>query len=509
MPLPEYGKWRLKHPLFGDNPPFPILEVDLRNKSGTARLNADSYPLLQVVARPGDSVFLARHKVGAHHGMLEATYQSDQSLKVEFSGGTVETTCDGQLISAGGLLEGAPNEPLNTKDVASGFPIHCAGDIARWFDGLVMENEHDLKRLCDNYTRRNPDSWIAVGLANTTKDLYSVVAHQGQGLVDTLRLGEGCYEGGWGIGKDALRALNFLPAFKSVRPLANRISALRGTNKAATAAETAAVEAGMVRPTAQVGNRPIAPVPPPMPAPRPYAPVPPPMPAPRPFAPVPPPMLSRTASSLPGPLAKDPRGNICTVVAAVNAMQVLRGKFWMSAHKLLRLAGGRDLRSVQALNDKLVGVWIQEVKLVLEKFGVLMSELNGVRRMVTKGDEIFTLVKNSPPGSVVVFSVQWAMKTGQKTEDVAHTLVAWKDPAGTVYIIDRASEATGKIFRSFAELDKLGYTGITECVVQEAYRLQNCSGGFIQQGGKLLFAIGFTTALAVHGVEEPKTAEPR
>jgi hypothetical protein len=181
----------------------------------------------------------------------------------------------------------------------------------------------------------------------------------------------------------------------------------------------------------------------------------------------------------------------------------------MSVGKMFRLVDGSDLWAMKAINPKLVGAKVREIKSVLEKFGVFMCELNGVKRMVTKGDEIFTLVKNSPPGSVVVFSVQWAMKTGQKTEDVAHALVAWKDPAGMVYIIDRESEATGKIFRSFAELDALGYKGITNCVLQEAYRLENCSGGFIQQGAKLLFAIGFTTTLAVNAVEEQKTAQPR
>jgi hypothetical protein len=497
MPLPEYGKWHLKHPLIGDNPPFVALEVDLVNKTGSAGLNMQWYPLLQVVVHPGDSVFLAKYKVGAHHGMLEATYQNDQSLKVEFSGGTVETTCDGRLMEVrGGLLQGTPSEPLNTKDVSTGYEIHCAGDIARWFDGLVMENEHELKRLCDNYARRNPDSWIAVGVADTAKDLYSVVAHQGAGLVDTLRLGEGCAEGGWGFGKDALRALNFLPAFKSVRPLANRLSALRGTSKVAPAAKTAVAEANMLRPTAQIGKRPYAPIPPPLRA------MPP---APRPFPPLP----ARVASSLPGPLAKDPGGGICTVVATVNAMQILRGRFWMPVQKLFNLVHTGDFWAMERLNPKLLGVWISEVKGVLQKFGVFMCELNGVKRGVTKGEEIFNLVKDSPPGSVVVFSVQWVMKTAAKTESVGHALVAWKDPAGAVYIIDRESEATGKIFRSFAELDVQGYKGITNCVLQEAYRLENCSGGFVQQGAKLLFAIGFTTALAVRAVEEQKPAPPR
>jgi hypothetical protein len=489
MPLPEYGKWRLNHPFFGNTPPFPILEVDLRNKTGSAGLNMRWYPLLQVIVRPGDSVFMARYKVGPHHGLLEATYLSDQSLKVEFSGGTVEATCDGQVISARGLLQGTPSAPVNSQSVPPGCRIHCAGDIARWFDGLVMENEHELKRLCDNFARRNPDSWIAIGLANTAKDLYSVTAHQGQGLVDTLRLGEGCYEGGWGIGKDFLRALNVLPAFKYVRPLAKRISALR---EAAPAAESAAAEANMVRPTAEIGTGPYAPIPPPMPAPRRIAPIPP-----------------RIGPSLPATLAKDPGGGVCWAVATVNAVQVLRGKLWMSVDKLFRLVNGSDFWAMKALNPGQLGARVREVENVLRSFGVFICKLTGVRSCVTKGEEVFSLVKNTPAGSVVLFSVQWVMKTGAKTKTEAHALVAWKDPTGVVYIIDRTSEATGKMFQSFTELDALGYTGITDCVIQEAYRLENCSGGFLRQGAKLVFAIGFTTGLAVQGVEAQKTAQQR
>jgi hypothetical protein len=136
-----------------------------------------------------------------------------------------------------------------------------------------------------------------------------------------------------------------------------------------------------------------------------------------------------------------------------------------------------------------------------------MCELQGVRRMISKGDEIFDLVKDSPVGSVVLFSVQWVAKTGGKAEDVAHALVAWKDPAGTVYIIDRESEAAGKIFRSFAELDVLGYDGIAGCVIQEAYRLENCTGGFVRAAGRLAFALGFTTTLTVNAVEQQQVPQ--
>ena len=474
MPLPEYGKWRLKHPLLGDNPPFPILEVDLSNKTGDARLNMKSYPLLQMVVRPGDSVFLAKYKVESHHGLLEATYLDDQSLKVEFSGGTVETTCDGQLISAQGLLQGVASPPVNSESVTSHRQINCAGDIARWFDGLVMENEQDLKRLCDNFAKRNPDSWVAVGLANTTRDLYSVVAHQGQGLVDTLRLGEGCHEGGWGIGKDFLRALNFLPAFKAVRPLANRISALRGAGGAAPAAKTAAAEANLIRSTAEAGTRRVAPVPPPI------------------------------GPTLPGPLARDPGGGICWAVATVNAVQQLKGRFWMPVSRLMSKCG-IEFKEI-ALTPNSVGAFISETKDALRKFGVHLCQLTNFKACVTKGEEIVNLAKNSPAGSVILFSVNWGVGK-------AHALVAWKDPVGTVYIIDRTAEKTGKLVKSLAELDALfpnsGYTGIANSVLQEAYLLENCSGGFIREGTKLLFAIGFTTTLAVQSIEAKKPDQPR
>src|SRR5277367_6286486 len=120
MPLPEYGKWRLRHPLFGDNPPFPILEVDLRSKTGSAGLNMNWYPLLYVATRPGDSVFLARYRVGEQSGMFEATYQKDKSLKVAFNG-TVDTTCDGQVISVSGTIEGTPSPEIKAEEVSKGF----------------------------------------------------------------------------------------------------------------------------------------------------------------------------------------------------------------------------------------------------------------------------------------------------------------------------------------------------------------------------------------------------
>ena len=40
--LPDYGEWHLSNPLFGSNPPFAILQVDLRNQTGV-RLGLDLF----------------------------------------------------------------------------------------------------------------------------------------------------------------------------------------------------------------------------------------------------------------------------------------------------------------------------------------------------------------------------------------------------------------------------------------------------------------------------------
>lgn len=59
------------------------------------------------------------------------------------------------------------------------------------------------------------------------------------------------------------------------------------------------------------------------------------------------------------------------------------------------------------------------------------------------------------------------------------------------------------------ERDKLGYDGIANCVIQAAFRLENCTGGFVREAGKLVFAIGFTTTLTVNAVETQQTPQPR
>jgi hypothetical protein len=475
MPLPEYGKWRLKHPLFGENPPFVTLEVDLVHQTGSAAINMNWYPLEKVLARPGAGTFLCKYRVGNHHGTLEATFNGNRSLSVQFIGGTVVTSCDGDCITTAGLIQGVPDLPEAASP--SDFRIQCAGDIARWFDGLVLDNEQELQRYCDRLARRHPDSWIAIGLANTGKDLYSGAAFLGQGTVDALRLGEGCYEGGWGIGKDLLRALSFLPLFGKVRPLARRISSLRGTRAAVPAAKTAAGEANAVRSA---------------------------VPPARPGAPAPAPAASGPGSvgpKLPGPLARDPRGECCWAVAGVNAVQMFKGKVWISVAKLVEEVTTFHFSDFGKLIPKAcMRTFLHGMKDVLRKHGVHVCELSGFKAFIDHAEKIIELAGNSRAGAVIMFSVGWITETG---ESVGHSLVAWKSPTGIIYLVDRTAEATGKLVRSLAELEEVvpAYKGIAGGKLMEAFQLENCVGGFLEQGGKLLFSLGVATTVAVQGLK--------
>jgi hypothetical protein len=168
----------------------------------------------------------------------------------------------------------------------------------------------------------------------------------------------------------------------------------------------------------------------------------------------------------------------------------------MPVSKLLRLCS----ISVEEQHG-LCGVLIRDTREVLQRFGIFLCQLP-----IGQGEDIVSLARNSAPGSVILFSVRWTTSTGART---GHAMTAWKDALGNVYIIDRTAEATGRLVRSLAELDALfpnsGYTGIANSILQEAYRLENCAGGFVVDGTRLLFAIGFTTAIAVQGVEVKET----
>jgi hypothetical protein len=51
--------------------------------------------------------------------------------------------------------------------------------------------------------------------------------------------------------------------------------------------------------------------------------------------------------------------------------------------------------------------------------------------------------------------------------------------------------------------------GVEAAGVGFAVPLENCTGGFVREAGKLVFAIGFTTTLTVNAVERQQTPQLR
>jgi len=76
--------------------------------------------------------------------------------------------------------------------------VGTPADLADWWD----KQHSGYKKLLDEFVDENPQ-WWGVGVAT----LGATASDLGAGLVDTLRLGQGAAEGGWGYGKDALRLI--------------------------------------------------------------------------------------------------------------------------------------------------------------------------------------------------------------------------------------------------------------------------------------------------------------
>ena len=249
--FPLKGEWVLANPWFGDNPPFAVLSIDFRTRTGTARWGridrggreAPINPVSLEMREEGPK-FWGLYRIAkqdnlqaTNSGMFEATIKDKYRLEIEFTG-AIKTSVKAEPASTAAIEEGdlgiAP-APAPVDNTPRGS-IDCAGDIANYFDSLVKENSREIENWVRDTTAKHPDAWWAVGLAKTVYDVPVVL---GQGMVDALRLGEGTAramyqeEGGWGaakgIGQDALRLLQFIPAFgalKLVRPVSAEARAL-------------------------------------------------------------------------------------------------------------------------------------------------------------------------------------------------------------------------------------------------------------------------------------------
>jgi len=89
--LPQFGEWLLSNNLWDPDPPFAVLRVNFNSMSGTARHLQHTVPLTRF-ALVSKNKFGAHYEIGQHKGLLEATYNDDQTLSIKFIGNP-HTTC--------------------------------------------------------------------------------------------------------------------------------------------------------------------------------------------------------------------------------------------------------------------------------------------------------------------------------------------------------------------------------------------------------------------------------
>jgi hypothetical protein len=101
-----------------------------------------------------------------------------------------------------------------------------ASELANGWDRLRKENDRAVDGVCDRIIAKHPGSWWAVATIRTLS--YDFPVTLGAGFVDVLRLGEGSHEGGWGIGKDALRLVTVVGPFGRMLGIVRARSAAAG-----------------------------------------------------------------------------------------------------------------------------------------------------------------------------------------------------------------------------------------------------------------------------------------
>jgi hypothetical protein len=488
--FPVRGEWLLSNPkmLWRDNPPFAVLTVDFRSKTGTVRrgrlgaqdyaearldhiftkLDADGAPKFHSAYR------IHRAKGGFDSGKIEATTFDKYELEVEFTG-TVETCVNAHPSGAASIEEG--DLGIEAKSPKESPPpvrhITCAGDIAREFDSLVEENNREIRAWAEETIANHPGAWWAVGLAKTGYDVPVVL---GQGMVDALKLGEGTGEAIWqaedgwgvakGVGQDALRLLQFIPAFKALKYVkaAGTEARVVGAEVRAAGAEARALNAE-VRSAGSAARPPVTTV---SPRPVPRAPL------------AHPPFLTG--------VDKMPRQGICTWVAMTKAYRVFKCTSLFSVHDLMKLAC--------LDNVKIAGTSLRQLIPTFARLGVRLRQLGRLVPHVTEGEKIAELARAERPGAVIVFHVRWMKRVGDQFNEPAHALVGFNSPQHGFCIIDRYDTP---IVRSLAELERY-YPSISKSFIAEAYVFEEASIKVVNQAGRLVPMIALPVSVALHAV---------
>lgn len=140
----------------------------------------------------------------------------------------------------------------------------------------------------------------------------------------------------------------------------------------------------------------------------------------------------------------DPKGGVCAWVAAVKALRQTGTKHFATLEDIAKAAG----KTVPELGG--VGSMSRVVSAMLN-LGAKVRGLGEASSIQQVGQA--ALKSNG----VVLFGVKWTIQG----EAVGHALYAYKDLTGVVRIVDRS----GKVVKSLAELEKVGYSGIGSATV--------------------------------------------
>ncbi|MGE0760436.1 MAG: LysM peptidoglycan-binding domain-containing protein [Pirellulaceae bacterium] len=140
----------------------------------------------------------------------------------------------------------------------------------------------------------------------------------------------------------------------------------------------------------------------------------------------------------------DPKGGVCAWVAAAKALRQTGTKHFATLEDIATAAGTTVSRLGGVSSIANVVPALLNLGAKVRGLGTA-SSIQQVGQAALKGN------------GVVLFGVKWVMQG----KNVGHVLYAYKDTTGVVRIVDRS----GKIVKSLAELEKVGYPGIGSATV--------------------------------------------
>ena len=282
------------------------------------------------------------------------------------------------------------------------------GDIADWFDAttnrIIELRDRALEWVDPSGRITGRDHPYLRGLSGNP--IAYVIAGQNlsltmlQGMVDTLRFGNGIRDGGWGIAQDALRGISVaIPAFRTLRRVTRFVTVARS----GTVARAGAVAAGAPRPG------PIA--------------------------------VPRAGS----PLFTQPANTVsCTNVAAYNAQQRTGYRLFASVQELARDSGLDDI--IVRLGRGLYPNELRQLFNYLRMAGVSVTEF-----AITRSSSLWTQFERMVDANrrgVFLVTIEFYETSQNATRRLAHTLEAIYHPSGGVRFLD----TTGRQYDGVAAL---------------------------------------------------------